>query len=82
MRCQGLDSRVQGAGFRKWALGCRVYLVRGGRAGGEVGEGVAVGVVQEEVVDVEGRLRKATQGHILSQSLTDATRFWWHLYGS
>ena len=25
---------------------------------------------------------EATQGQILSQSLTDATRFWWHLYGS
>ena len=23
-----------------------------------------------------------TQGQILSQSPTDATRFWWHLYGS
>ena len=22
------------------------------------------------------------QGQIVSQSLTDATRFWWHLYGS
>ena len=26
--------------------------------------------------------REATQGQILSQSPTDATRFWWHLYGS
>ena len=25
---------------------------------------------------------EATQGYILSQSPTDATRFWWHLYGS
>ena len=25
---------------------------------------------------------EATQGQILSQSPTDATRFWWHLYGS
>ena len=25
---------------------------------------------------------KVTQGQILSQSPTDATRFWWHLYGS
>ena len=25
---------------------------------------------------------EVTQGQILSQSLTDATRFWWHLYGS
>jgi len=25
---------------------------------------------------------EATQGQILSQSHTDATRFWWHLYGS
>ena len=24
---------------------------------------------------------EATQGQILSQSPTDATRFWWHLYG-
>ena len=26
--------------------------------------------------------QEATQGQILSQSPTDATRFWWHLYGS
>ena len=25
---------------------------------------------------------EATQGKIFSQSPTDATRFWWHLYGS
>ena len=25
---------------------------------------------------------EATQGQILSQAATDATRFWWHLYGS
>jgi len=25
---------------------------------------------------------EATQGQILSQSSADATRFWWHLYGS
>ena len=25
---------------------------------------------------------EATQGQILIQSPTDATRFWWHLYGS
>ena len=25
---------------------------------------------------------EVTQGQILSQSPTDATRFWWHLYGS
>jgi len=25
---------------------------------------------------------EATQGQILSQSPTDATRFWWHLYGA
>ena len=25
---------------------------------------------------------EATQGQILSQSPTHATRFWWHLYGS
>ena len=25
---------------------------------------------------------EATQGHISSQSPTDATRSWWHLYGS
>jgi len=25
---------------------------------------------------------EATQGQILNQSPTDATRFWWHLYGS
>ena len=25
---------------------------------------------------------EATQGQILSQSATDATRFWWHLHGS
>ena len=25
---------------------------------------------------------EATQGKILSQSPTDATRFWWHLFGS
>jgi len=25
---------------------------------------------------------EATQGQILSQSPADATRFWWHLYGS
>ena len=25
---------------------------------------------------------EATQGQTLSQSPTDATRFWWHLYGS
>ena len=25
---------------------------------------------------------EATQGQILSQSPTDATQFWWHLYGS
>jgi len=25
---------------------------------------------------------EATQGQILSQSPTDASRFWWHLYGS
>jgi len=25
---------------------------------------------------------EATQGQILTQSPTDATRFWWHLYGS
>jgi len=25
---------------------------------------------------------EATQGKISSQSPTDATRFWWHLYGS
>jgi len=24
---------------------------------------------------------EATQGQIVSQSPTDATRFWWHLYG-
>ena len=28
------------------------------------------------------RVRNVTQGQILSQSPTDATRFWWHLYGS
>jgi hypothetical protein len=27
-------------------------------------------------------LFKATQGQVLSQSPTDATRFWWYLYGS
>ena len=25
---------------------------------------------------------EATQGQILNQSPTDATRFWWHVYGS
>ena len=25
---------------------------------------------------------EVTQGQILSQSPTDVTRFWWHLYGS
>ena len=25
---------------------------------------------------------QVTQGQILSQSPTDVTRFWWHLYGS
>jgi len=29
-----------------------------------------------------GATLEATQGQILSQSPTDATRFWWHLYGS
>ena len=29
-----------------------------------------------------GTTLQATQGQILSQSPTDATRFWWHLYGS
>ena len=29
-----------------------------------------------------GAALEATQGKILSQSPTDATRFWWHLYGS
>ena len=29
-----------------------------------------------------GTTLEATQGQILSQSPTDATRFWWRLYGS
>jgi len=29
-----------------------------------------------------GATLEVTQGQILSQSPTDATRFWWHLYGS
>jgi len=31
---------------------------------------------------LSGRLSITAQGHILSQSPTDATRFWWNLYGS
>ena len=28
-----------------------------------------------------GTTLETTQGQIVSQSFTDATRFWWHLYG-
>jgi len=30
----------------------------------------------------DGATLEATQGQILSQSPTDATRLWWHVYGS
>jgi len=33
-------------------------------------------------VEGSGATLEATQGQILSQSPTDATRFWWHMYGS
>ena len=33
------------------------------------------------LVDTQVRL-ETTQGQIVSQSPTDATRIWWHLYGS
>ena len=36
----------------------------------------------EAPVPYGGSTLEATHGQILSQSPTDATRFWWHLYGS
>ena len=38
--------------------------------------------IRYRIFNVGARSSQATQGQILSQSPTDATRFWWHLCGS
>jgi len=43
---------------------------------------LAAQVKKTNAEDKMMRMQNATQGQILSQSPTDATRFWWHLYGS
>ena len=61
-------------GILQGALARGVEILQETQGAGQVAQAVAMALSRSTLEE--------TQGQILSQSPTDATRFWWHFYGS